>query len=696
VAGLDPAGPSLSWAPASAIVLCLTPFGLTGPFAGWRMTPFTSFAVSGLMHRMGEAGRPPAAIPGRQAWDQAAVHGVVGVLAALRVRESGGQFVDVAVHDVLSAQDEVVQRYSVASVVQQRGEGAGYPPNGPWSCADGTIEFQVHTDRHWAGFVEMLDRPAELTDPSLAQRLARTQRADELRPAIAALLAPRSRYELIDRGQALGVPCGLLNTPRQFTDDPQLQARGFVVDVPHPTLGSIRVPGAPFRSTPPLLRRRDTPAAPETGSAWPTADAAPPAPDGAPRAGDRSRDNRSEPGPLAGLRVLSLGNFIAGNSYAMTMAELGADVVKVESHHRPDPVRARFTADHEETREPSGPETTTLFAGLSRSVRDLSIDLKAPGAAELFRRLARAADVVFENFGSGVVSGLGLGPEDLSTVNPELVMVSVSGYGRTGPRAHYLAYGGNISSFTGLTHLWGHPHGAVYDYVAGTHAVAATLAALESRDRTGAGRYIDVAQTEAAGAVLGPLLLGHLNGGDEAVPGAASGSWLSAVVRTRGADDWLAVDVRHAADWSALATVLGPGAPPLSGALPTAAEVAALTGCLEAWAATRTPLGGAATLQRAGIPAAPVSDSEDVWRDPQLRARGAIVGVDHPDLGRYDYPAPAIRLSRTPMRIRRPSPRLGQDTRYVLTRWLGASHAEIDELVAAGVVATDAPTAAGR
>jgi crotonobetainyl-CoA:carnitine CoA-transferase CaiB-like acyl-CoA transferase len=259
VVGLDPTAPSLSWAPAAAVVLCLTPFGLTGPLSDWVMTTFTSFAMSGQMYRMGVQAQPPVTVPGRQAWDQVAVHGVIAVLAALRVREFGGQLIDLSVHDVLSAQDDPFVRYSVASVVQQRGEGAGYPPSGPWECADGQIEFQVHTERHWTGFVDMLDNPAELSDPTYSQRLVRARESAPLRAWITALLAGRSRYDLVEAGQARGVPCGLLNTPRQFMDDPQMRARHFVATRPHHVLGSIRVPGDPFHASQPLVGFRRPP-----------------------------------------------------------------------------------------------------------------------------------------------------------------------------------------------------------------------------------------------------------------------------------------------------------------------------------------------------------------------------------------------------------------------------------------------------
>jgi crotonobetainyl-CoA:carnitine CoA-transferase CaiB-like acyl-CoA transferase len=406
-----------------------------------------------------------------------------------------------------------------------------------------------------------------------------------------------------------------------------------------------------------------------------------------------SEETPSGPGSLDGLRVLCVGNFVAGNTFTMTLAELGAEAVKVESHNRPDAVRSRFATDHPETHEPSGVETTALFGGLARSTRDLSIDMKAPGARELFARLLQACDVLAENQGPTVLSGWGFGWEDVHRINPRLVMVSISGYGRTGPRSQYLAYGGNICSFAGLTYLWGVTHGTIFDYVAGSHAVAATLAALELRDRTGEGTYVDLGQVEAAGAVMGPLLLSHLNGGPPTPPpgNEVAGAWLSAVVACAGPDRWLAVEVTDAAQWQALAGVLGQ---PAAETQPTDEERARMRSALADWAAFRTDWPAAADLQAAGVPAAPVQYNDDIWRDPQLRARGQVVPVTHPDLGTIEYPAPPHHMSRTPARVYGPAPRAGQHTRYVLRRWAGLDADEVERLVRTGVVATDDPAPA--
>jgi CoA:oxalate CoA-transferase len=248
--GFDVDRRRVSWGPATAIVACLTPFGLSGPLSGWQMTPLTSFAMSGLMFKMGSASGPPVTVPARHGWDELGVHAVVAVLAALR--DGTGQFIDLAVHDCLSAQDDVIQRYSVAQVIQARGQNPSYPPTGPWQCRDGRIEFQVHTDRHWAGFVEILGHPAELADPELAKRLVRVERQAQLRQQIADLLRVRSRHDLVRLGQAAGVPCGLLNTAAQFAADDQAAARGLFAVRP----GTMREPVLPFHATAPLTRYR--------------------------------------------------------------------------------------------------------------------------------------------------------------------------------------------------------------------------------------------------------------------------------------------------------------------------------------------------------------------------------------------------------------------------------------------------------
>jgi len=370
---------------------------------------------------------------------------------------------------------------------------------------------------------------------------------------------------------------------------------------------------------------------------------------------------------LAGLRVLSFGTAIAGNVTAMALAELGADVVKIESPLRPDPLRVRIYPDLPRVVEPDGAETNIMFAGFSRSVRDVALDLKSPVDLDTFGALLAVADVLIDNFATGVLDRWGLGPDRLAAINPRLVHVSVSGYGRTGPKAHHLAYGSNINAFLGLSRVWA-PHGTQFDYTAVGHALVAMLAGLEQRDRTGRGVAVDLAQTEAGGAVMAPLYLDYLVNGATGVPGPneVPGAMLSGVFPCRGDDEWLAVELEDLADWEVACALLD--RPDLSGR-PDAVDD--MREAFTTWCAGLTPHQAMFRAQRAGLAAGAVQDSEDLFLDAQHRARGFTVTVDHPDLGPLDYGAPIHRFSRTAVGIRHPSPRVGQHTAEVVAEWLG-------------------------
>lgn len=370
---------------------------------------------------------------------------------------------------------------------------------------------------------------------------------------------------------------------------------------------------------------------------------------------------------IAGLRVISFGTAIAGNVTAMTLAELGADVVKVESPNRPDPLRVRVHPELPRVVEPSGAETNIMFAGYSRSVRDVALDMKNPDDLAVFQRLLATADVLLDNYATGVMDRWGLGAARLHEINPRLVHVSVSGFGRTGPRAHFMAYGSNINAFVGLSRVWA-PHPTQFDYVAVGHALLAVFAGLAHRDGTGEPVTFDLAQTEAGAAVMAPLYLDYLVNGRTGSPGPneVPGSRLAGVFRCRGYDEWLAVELEDHGDWQRACALLG--RPDLAGG----DDVAAMREAWTTWCAPRSPHQAMFLAQRAGLAAGVVQDSEDLYLDAQHRARGFVVVVEHQDIGPLEYPGPVHRFARTPVAVRRPSPRVGQHTAEVVRDWLGA------------------------
>ncbi len=543
VAGFDPDAGELSWAAADAIVCAVTPFGLTGPYRSWRATHLTSCALGGVMYSQGPPEGPPVVVPGRQLYDHAGTHAAVAVLVALRARPAvGGQFIDVSAHEVLGSYLGELHRYTNAAEITRRRDD--YPGvGGVWPCRDGLIQFMALTDKHWAGFVRLLGSPPELSDPAWADTAERREHAEEIMALVAPAIRAMSREDFVARGQELSVPCALVNTIGQFTQDPQPRSRGFFVRAPLAALGEFDVPGQPFVSGPPLLAQYRRPA-PRLGEHDPAAIA------GEWRSAPRPRTD--PPRPLSGIKVISFGMVIAGALAGTALAELGADVIKIESPTVPDTTR-RLRQGGPAVHEPSGVETSPAFANFNRSVRSLALDMKQPESVDLVLRLARVADVVLENYGPDVLERWGIGYEKIAAVNPRIVMLSQTGFGHTGPRSHYLAYGATIFSFMGLTQIWGRSHGTHFDYPATTHGLFAILAALAARDRTGLGTHIDQAQTEVAGAIMGPLLLDYLVNGHE--PGQDPPPGM--VVRCSGEDGWLAVEPVDDEDWRRLAALAG-------------------------------------------------------------------------------------------------------------------------------------------
>ncbi len=669
------------------MVCSITPFGLTGPYRTWRATHLTSHAMSGLMYVQGLPEGPPTVVPSQQLYDFTGTHAAIAVLTALRARpEAGGQLIDMSAHEVLTQSCFDIYSYTNgARIGHRRPPAAQYSGGGTWQCRDGVVEFTASTDKHWFALMELLGHPAELADPTWAHPVKRHPYEEKIIEVMRPLIGAMSREDFFVRGQQLGLPCTVVNTVGDFVDDQQPRSRGFFVRQPLAGLGEFDLPGEPFRCTERVLAQYRRPAprlgesdAAEIARQW--REPPPPAP---------------VPGPLSGIRAISFGTAIAGALSGTALAELGADVVKIESPARPDNLRRLWAPEDPVVHEPSGADTSPMFANFNRTTRSVALDMKDAESVALFLRLAAAADVIVENYAPGVMQRWGLGYEQIAAVNPRIVMLSLTGFGHSGPRSHYLAYGATVCTFVGLTDAWRFPSGVHFDYLSEAHGVFGVLAALAARDRTGRGTHVDLAEVETAAAVMGPMMLDYVvNGRASVVPGnQVPGALLSEVVRCHGDDRWLAVEAEDAADWRALAQFLGradlaeaarpaddqrpdeqaPDEQAPDEQAPDEQARAALGAALAAWAGERTAQQAMRMLQQAGLAAGAVQDAEDVVRDPQHRERHYLLEMDHPDLGVAEYAAPPHRLAKTPPVVRRPTPRLGAHTAEVLGEWLGMS-----------------------
>ena len=393
-------------------------------------------------------------------------------------------------------------------------------------------------------------------------------------------------------------------------------------------------------------------------------------------------------GPLAGLKVLELGQLIAGPFAARTLADFGADVVKVEPPGSGDPLRQwRLLKDG----------TSVWWQAQSRNKRSVVLDLKDPAAQDIVRQLAVEADVLIENFRPGAMEGWGLAPDDLLARNPRLIVLRVSGYGQTGPYRDRPGFGVVAEAMGGLRHLTAEPGRvpvrvgvSIGDTLAALHGVIGILVALQERHASGRGQVIDVALYEAVFNCMESLLPEYSAFGVVRQP---AGSALPGIAPTNAylcADGgYVLVAGNGDSIFRRLMTVIGRGDlasdPGLANNAGRVARVAELDGAIGAWTATRTVDEVLAALDAAHVPAGRIYTVADIAADPHYRARGMVDEVYLDDGSLLALPGIVPKLSRTPGAHRRNAPRLGEDTQAVLEE-IGLTPAQIQALKDKGIV----------
>ena len=389
---------------------------------------------------------------------------------------------------------------------------------------------------------------------------------------------------------------------------------------------------------------------------------------------------------LSGLRVLDFTWVLAGPYATRILADFGAEVIKVQSQK---------TAKGAESND-SG-----YFNTWNRNKLGITLDLSHPKGRELFLRLVGVSDVVVENFTPRVMANWNLSYEQLKRVRPNIIMLSMSAMGQNGPWRDFTAFGPTIQSLSGLTYQTSFtpdtPIGLGYsyaDHVAGLVATLAILAALEYRDRTGEGQFIDLSEYEAMCTFLGPALMDYTINHNSPLPQGNRPDYTPAApygcYRCRGDDRWCAIAVFNEDEWHALCGILGNPAwtedPRFSTLSRRMEHTDELDELLEQWTVRHTAEEVMEQLQAAGIAAGVVKDAGDLAQDPHLAARNFFIESQHPLLGNTTADSTPIKLSRTPARFQRPAPLLGQDNRYVFQELLGLSQGELSRYIKNGVI----------
>ena len=402
---------------------------------------------------------------------------------------------------------------------------------------------------------------------------------------------------------------------------------------------------------------------------------------------------------FAGLRIADFAWVGVGPNASMQLAFHGAEVIRIESSHRPD----TFRAGGPRPQGDSSYDASAYFAKFNRGKRSVAINLAHPQGAEAAKRLIAVSDIVTESFAPGFMQRIGLGYEDVRRIRPDVIMCSMSMEGQSGPHAAFRGFGLTLQATAGVTGVTGWPDrppvgtGVAYtDWVATHVAIIGILAALDHRRRTGEGQYVDLSQFEASTLVLDAGVIDAANTGRGITPlgnrdarHAPHGVYPCAEDE-HGADRWAAVAVTSNEQWQALAQVLQRAdwladeeLADAGGRLQRQDE---LDAGISAWTCRRTVAEVEAELQAVGVPAHRASSVRDAHEDAQLGHREHWWHSEHPKIGAASYESPAWRLSETPPPPPRRSPLLGEDSAYVYQELCGYSEAEFQQLIIDGVV----------
>ena len=683
------------------VVGYVSDFGPEGPLAEWMGGELVLYALSGLLGACGPYERPPLKHGVGVAWYTSGAALALGVLVALWEREgqAEGQVVDVAGLDcMVAAQGGLPVQHGFTGVVPRRFPKAPRADRTILPCRDGHVAVMVGRDR-WPELVELLGEP-RLAEERFQDASQRGAHMAELVELLLRRLRERSKREWLEAAQALRVAFAPAQSAGEVAECPQLEDRGFFVVAQGADGRHTRMPGRPFlMSGSPWRLRRPAPLLGDTSLeevGWEPR----PEPSGEPP---------SPALPLRGVRVVELGTAYAGPFATKILADLGADVIKVESHSHPDNVRVDPYSDGELGERFFDELPRYLVANTSKY--HVCLELSDPTARALLRRLVRGADVLVENYRPHVMERFGMSHEELRREQPELIMLSTTGYGHSGPWRDYVAYGWSLEPAAGLSDVTGYadgpPTGGAVPYpdlAAAVHAAYAVLLALWWRrgKGEGQGQWIDLAQYETSvGATVAPLLQYLARGeawgrhGNRHPWYAPHNLYAAAPDGTElGVNDqWVAIAVESDREWRRLVQALGealPARPEWERLAGRKADEDRIDTLIGEWTGGRTAAAAARYLQAAGVRAAPVLRFDQVARQRQLWERGALVRAVGREVGPRIVPGPWQRFSRRPGGVRWAAANFGEHNRLVLQGVLGLSEAELQALYASGGTA-DAP-----
>ena len=635
--------PELRRINASAVVVTISPFGLTGPQADDPATDLTLFYASGIARQLTGQVDDLSEAPVRPVGEQSAfIAGLAAACAGMHAAQGNqpGASIEVSIHEALATLSMTeLTRAGLSGKSWDRkrlsdGNGATVTI---LPASDGYAAISPREEKQWVSWLRAMGSPEWGTDPRFVTKANRVKNWDALHALMSHWSRQHDKQWIADTAQRAHVPSFPLREIAEHLDTPQMRHRQYYRS--SDLAGKpIRIPSPPFGLTFTASKQKHLPS--------------------------------NGPMPLSAIRVLDFSWVIAGPTTTRYLAAMGAEVIKIEAPGRGDPGRE-----------------SELHTVLGQAKKSVVLDLKKPEAAEIARALAAKSDIVIENYATGVMDRLGLGAEALKAVNPDLIYISASGMGRTGPESHAVAYGTLLQSYAGFAGLNRHPDVAPrigfawLDPMCGLMLAFVAAAALWHRQHAGGVARVDFSMIEAMlWTMAEPLIAAQLGTPPKPMGNASTrytphGAW-----RCAGDDDWISIAVRSAEEWQALCRLV-PGLSDMA-ALDLDRRIGAqriIDAALTAWAAPQSASAAAETLLKAGIPAAALARHGDLVKSPHLAARafwdtygvGALPGLPwRTSFGRRTGAAPE----------------LGADTDDVLTNVLGLASERIAELRGSGAL----------
>jgi crotonobetainyl-CoA:carnitine CoA-transferase CaiB-like acyl-CoA transferase len=678
------------------IMVSVTGFGQDGPRKDFRSCDLVASALGGQMYVCGSPSLFPIKAYGQQSYLTASLYAAVGILMALRKRASTGKgdHIDISLQEtVASTLEHVMVRYfQEGAVAKRRGDRH-------WSdffcilpCKDGFIHLTPFFG--WETLVELLDRAGkaeDLKDKKWNDEGYRVANIDHAVDVLQKWTKIQAAGELFKLGQLMRLPWAPIHSPNEIMASPQLKVREFFMDFFHPELSTaIPYPKLPYRYSSPCATPKKR--APLIGED--NANVLPSDFEFKEIKAKKNSIHKQNPSDVhnkkdypLGFRVLDFTRVLAGPYATRILGDFGAEVIKVQS---------KKTA--------TGAEDNTgfYFNTWNRNKRSITLDMSRPEARKIALKLTAISDVLVENFSPRVMSNWGLNYEKLKEAKKDLIMVSMSGMGQTGPWKDYVAFGPTLQSLGGLTYLTSYskdaPVGLGYSYadaVAGLYCAIGVLAALEHRDRTGLGQRIDLSEYEAVCTLIGPALLDAaanqkvietLGNQSPHISAAPYGCY-----KCLGEDRWCVVAVFDEAEWHKLCNVTGNREwakdPRFSNFAMRKEHAEVLDVLIQQWTSKNTAEMVMKLLQEAGVHAGVVQNAQDLMNDPQLQARGFFVKLDHPVLGKIVSDGSPIKIGSNGMPAWKSAPLLGEDNEYVYLELLGLAESEFKSYIERGIIA---------